>query len=345
MPAPDDVRSGALDPVDARILRALQIAPRASFAAIAAATGTGETAVARRYRRLVRRGVVRVVGVLDPGALGQSRWIVRLRCRPGAVAAVADALARRDDVSWVSTAGAGAEVLFAVRSRTSRDREDLLLNRLPHTDAVLDLQASVVLHQFTGGRARFWQRLAGTLGPEAEAALGAAGPPFDPTAPLAVRGAGLSAEDEAVVAALALDGRAGRSTLAAAAGTSRGRAARRLDALLASGTVRVDVEISPAALGLDTRAALWLRVHPASVEDAGRALALEPATTFVAAVTGAHNLHAVVHCRDLEELWSVTSQRVGQVPGVETLEVAPLRPHVKQIATRVDGDRLADVED
>src|SRR5690242_17840799 len=91
--------SVALEREDVRILRALQIDPRLGFATVGSALGLSELTVARRYRRMCRSGAVRVVGVVDPGALGQSQWMVRLRCRPGSVTAIAEALAERDDVS------------------------------------------------------------------------------------------------------------------------------------------------------------------------------------------------------------------------------------------------------
>jgi DNA-binding Lrp family transcriptional regulator len=118
--------SGVLHPDDVRILRALQIDPRASFASIAVALGLTESVVSRRYRRMRADGVMRVAGIVDPGALGQSKWLVRLRCRPGSVTAIADALAKRDDVSWVAIIAAGSEVTCAVRSRTPEQRDDLL---------------------------------------------------------------------------------------------------------------------------------------------------------------------------------------------------------------------------
>ncbi|WP_181781755.1 Lrp/AsnC family transcriptional regulator, partial [Pseudonocardia pini] len=75
--------SVVLDPEDLRIIRALQVDPRVPFAAMASVLGLSEPTVSRRYARLRRKGVLRVTGVVDPGALGQSRWLVRLRCRPG----------------------------------------------------------------------------------------------------------------------------------------------------------------------------------------------------------------------------------------------------------------------
>ncbi|MFE6685843.1 Lrp/AsnC family transcriptional regulator [Streptomyces sp. NPDC057743] len=348
MTRPSIADSVILDPEDVRILRALQIDPRVGFAAMATVLGVSELTVARRYRRLRRAGLVRVIGVVDPGALGQSRWMVRLRCRPGSGTAIAEALAQRDDISWVALSAAGSEVTCAVRSRSAQQRDDLLGRRLPRTAAVLDLQASVMLRQFLGGRGHYWAALAGTLTPEQESALGPGSGggtvdrPFIEQPVVRAHPAELDAHDERLLATLAADGRASLVDLAAAADLTPGRASRRLQALLANGVVHIDVEIAPIALGYRARANLWLRVHPAEIKAVGRAMAQMPEVGFAAAVSGPHNLHAVVHCHDLDRLFEFSTERVGTLPGVEGMEISPVSRQVKQAGTRVDGDRLSE---
>ncbi|MFI5590663.1 Lrp/AsnC family transcriptional regulator [Amycolatopsis sp. NPDC051758] len=333
--------SDDLLPDDVRVIRALQVAPRASFASIAGALGLTEAAVGRRYRRLRADGVVRVAGIVDPGALGQSKWLVRLRCRPGSVAAMADALAKREDVSWVALCAAGSEITCAVRSRTQDERDDLLGRQLPRTAAVLDINASAMLRQFLGGRGHYWAALRGILTSEQESALGNDGAPFTEAPVVARDPVHLTPEDEKLLAVLAEDGRAGLVDLAAAADLTPGRAARRLQTLLDRRVVHIDVEIAATALGYRAGANLWLRVHPSAVKTAGRALAQLPQIAFAAAVSGPHNLHAVAHCRDLDELFELTSDRVGALPGLQSMEVSPLLRHVKQAGTLLAGDRLA----
>ncbi|WP_234356783.1 Lrp/AsnC family transcriptional regulator [Streptomyces sp. NBRC 110028] len=334
--------STAVRPDDVRIMRALQVAPRASFASIAAALGLTESAVSRRYRRLRADGVIRVAGVVDPGALGQSKWLVRLRCRPGGVTAIADALARRDDVSWVALTAAGSEITCAVRSRTREQREDLLGRRLPRTASVIDINASAMLRQFVGGRGHYWAALRGTLTPEQESMLGKGGHPFTEGPVVAREPLRLTAEDEKLLDLLAADGRAGLVDLAAAAGLTPGRASRRLDALTQRRVVHIDVEIAAAALGYRTQANLWLHVHPSAVKSVGRALAREPGIAFAAAVSGPHNIHAVAHCRDLDELFEFTTDRIGSLPGLQSMEVSPLHHQVKQAGTLLSGGRLVE---
>ncbi|WAP55940.1 Lrp/AsnC family transcriptional regulator [Streptomyces sp. S465] len=332
--------SGAVQPDDVRLIRALQVAPRASFASIADALGLTEGAVGRRYRRLRADGVIRVAGVVDPGALGQSKWLVRLRCRPGSAAAIADALAKRDDVNWVALGAAGSEVTCAVRSRTPEQRDDLLGQRLPRTAAVLDINASVMLRQFLGGRGHYWAALRGALTPQQEALLGTDEVPFTESPIVARDPVRLTPGDEKMLDVLAADGRASLVDLAAAADLTPGRASRRLHALILRRVVHIDVEIAAAALGYHAQAHLWLRVHPSAVKSVGRALAREPEIAFAAAVSGPDNIHAVAHCRDLDELFEFTSDRVGSLPGLQSLAVSPLFQQIKQAGTRLSGDRL-----
>jgi DNA-binding Lrp family transcriptional regulator len=110
--------SSMRDRLDRQIIHALQLEPRASFSRIAAAVETSEQTVARRYRRLREEGIVRVVGLVDSRQVGQNDWILRVQCRPGSSGRLADALAQRDDISWVTLSAAGSEVFCTVRSRS-----------------------------------------------------------------------------------------------------------------------------------------------------------------------------------------------------------------------------------
>ncbi|GAB3966004.1 hypothetical protein GCM10029978_030150 [Actinoallomurus acanthiterrae] len=81
-------------------------------------------------------------------------------------------------------------------------------------------------------------------------------------------------------------------------------------------------------------------MHPSQTKSVGRALARMPEVGFAAAMSGRNNLQALVHCRDLDELFEFTSDRVGTLPGVESAEVSPIHRQIKQAGTLVTGDRL-----
>jgi DNA-binding Lrp family transcriptional regulator len=334
MGEPDPRRSVEID--DLRLVRALQLAPRAGFARLADALGIHERTVARRYRRLRREGILRIFGVVNPLAVGHQLWYVRVRCRPDAAESLAAALAGADGIAWVGVSAAGSEVFFSTRSLPAEQREALLTRSLPRAARVLDIDAAVVLHVFRGLSSRGWSELQELLAPAEIARLAGdderAGPQVPP-----VR---IEECDAAFLAVLAADGRAPIARLAEAAGISEGRAARRLDTLIRTRALVIDVDLAHEAFGLTIGAQLHLTVGPARLHGVGEALARLPEAGFVAAVAGRHNLVAAVACRDLPHLYELTTGRVGGLDGIVSMEVVPFARIVKQSGGLVADGRL-----
>ncbi|OHV32502.1 MULTISPECIES: Lrp/AsnC family transcriptional regulator [Pseudofrankia] len=333
-------RNVVTDPDDLRIIRALQLAPRAHFARIAAVLGLPERTVARRYGTLRRDGVLRIFGVVNPATAGEHPWNIRVHCRPDGAEALAAALARRDDIVWVVLASAGSEVAFCMRSLSAEPRDTLLTRRLPRATHVLNVEASVVLHTFVGQHSDDWGGLAGHLSADETAALRAAATPLATVETGGTRP--LDPVDDAIADVLARDGRASYAELAAAAGISEGRVTRRLAALLQSGMVIIDMDLAMPALGHGVKAHLYMRVSPARLHKTGQALAELPEVAFAAALSGPHNLVAAVVCRDLADLYAFTTHRVGPLDGVQTLETSPVFRTVKQAGAWNDDGRLLD---
>ncbi|HEY1916018.1 MAG TPA: Lrp/AsnC family transcriptional regulator [Streptosporangiaceae bacterium] len=351
-----------MDRIDRQIIHILQIQPRASFTRIADTVGVSEQTAARRYRRLRGEGVLRVVGLIASAGLGQSDWVVRVQCRPDSSLKLAHALARRDDVSWVTLGAAGSELVCSVRSRSREQRDELLLQRLPSTAPVLGISAHAVMHRFAGSGPD-WQAFGdqltqeqldlldagaadarpGTVG-AGSAEAGAAGGEVagGEVAGRAEQAVALEPEDQPMLEVLARDGRAGYAALAAATGWSEGRVARRVETLHRHGAIYFDLDIATRMLGFTVTAYLWLTVEPARLGDLGLQLADHPEVPFCAAVTGTSNLLASVVCRDIEALYQYVSTRVGALHGVRQIEVSPELRRLKQAGSLLDGPRLAD---
>src|SRR5271169_1740601 len=107
-----------MEPIDRQIVQCLQYDGRAPFRRIADALGVSEQTIARRYRGLLADGALRVQVQPDERAAGRQRWFVRVQCRPDAADALADSMAGRDDVSWVSITSGGAEIICVAFSDT-----------------------------------------------------------------------------------------------------------------------------------------------------------------------------------------------------------------------------------
>ena len=159
-----------LDRLDRQLIYALQIDGRASFRRLAEVLGASEQTVARRYRRLREAGAIRVIVLPNPRRF-EHYWTTRVRVRPPAAVAFAEAVARRDDVAWVGLIAGGTEVTFLARAHTVAERDALLLERLPRSRQVLDVSAATVLHRFTGGPGTEWHALDDPLHATQAAAL------------------------------------------------------------------------------------------------------------------------------------------------------------------------------
>ncbi len=338
MASSQQTNSDDIDELSRKILHALQINGRAPFSLIGQVIGVSEQTVARRYRGLRSDGVVRVVGVVDPNVLGQLDWMVRITCRPNASAALAAALARRHDVSWVSLTGAGNEIVASLRARTQDARDELLLRRLPKTEQVLNLSAGIVMHRFTGRYDNDWSAYSGGLGDQAVAALAR---PI-PSAPAGSTIAELLPDDQPLIAGLAVDGRTPIAALATAAGWSHGRTRRRVDELIDSGAVYIDVDLSMDALGFPLLAMFWLTVEPQHLDAFGNALVQEPEVTFAGATTGSSNIAAAVAVAGVDGLYRFVNRIGDLAPGLHQVEVAPVIQRIKQSGSMVDGTRLRD---
>src|ERR1700733_6870932 len=321
-----------LDPLDRQIIHARIIAGGVPFSRIAAGVVLSEQTVGRRYRRLHAATAVRVVGVPDTHRAGESKWVVRRQCVPDAAAAVAAALARRPDTSWVPLTSGGTEICCMVQPLERGSGHDLLLRQLPASRRIVSVSAHSLLHMFRGGSSH-WPGATEALSAGQAAAL--APPPGDgpagtsgPTEPPEP-----GPEDRVLIAELSRDGRASYAELAQATHWHESTVRRRVEELRAAGVLYLDVDIDDAAFGIYSRAHLWMSVAPARLAAVGDAIARHPEVPFAAAATVTSILLASVLCPDDQTLYRYLTERIASLEGVNAVEVAPIMRTVKRAAT------------
>ncbi|MUL77138.1 Lrp/AsnC family transcriptional regulator [Mycolicibacterium sp. CBMA 226] len=325
-----------LQPLDRNLLRCLQLAPRGNFRLFAEVLGVSEQTIGRRYRRMRDRGVLRVTSVINVEALGQPTWLVRVACKPAAATNLAMALAGRDDVGWLSLAG-GSEVLCELRPKTSAERDDLLLNRLPASPSVVSVRTVMILNRFAGGlNARGWDLGGSFDADQMGTALQLRENIRSADEPSLEEMHTLDSADWALLKQLEVDGRSTVAQLSQASGLAPTTAARRLIWFLKSGIASMDVDIAPNTLARPVLALLWMDAPSARLDASGRALATFPEVTFVAAVSGPHNLVASVACRSHSHLYQFLTAGLSQIHGLTTAEVVAGIAMVKASTTLID---------
>jgi DNA-binding Lrp family transcriptional regulator len=302
-----------VDDLEAKLVRCLQISPRARFKTLGEVLGTSEQTVARRYRKLVAAGAIRVRGYVPFDVRQQDAWVVRLRCGVPAGDEVADELVARREARWVALCSGGTEVVSVLLSPHLG-----LEHATEPTPTVVG--HALVLHTFTPQPHGAWAGLQDLLTDEQEARVRETSvtvteiPATDD----------FDEHDAVIIDALTGDGRTSVAALAELSGLSEGRASRRLETLLGSGLVGVRVDLSPRAFGADSLAVLWLDVAPRHLDQVGRALAGERQVINVIALSGTWNLGVLMACTDAAALYEFVVRTVGAHDAVRATEVSPV---------------------
>ncbi|QLL08947.1 Lrp/AsnC family transcriptional regulator [Mycobacterium vicinigordonae] len=325
-----------IDDLDAQILHTLQLAPRVSFRRIASVVGATEQTVARRYHRLRRDGVVRVVGLENRWIAGEASWVCRIRSAPDRIPQLAEALVRRPDVSHANVLAGWTELVCVIRAPLGDSREDVLLQLLPRAASVIDISIDLMLHSFGDPARAPWAGYGSTLSAQQVAQIlqerTDTGGNDQRTLP--------TAEDRPILDALGEDGRTPLAKLAARAGWSVTKVGRRIAALEASGALRYDVDVLPERLGHQLSAMLWLTLAPKDLHRVGERIAAHAQIAFAGATSGSKNLMAVAICRDSQDLYRYLTEQLGQINEVSGYEVSIRTQRLKQHGSVVAHGRL-----
>ena len=333
------MKTSQLDEVDRQLLHALSAAPRASFRVLAEVVGVSDQTIARRYRRLTAAAGLRVLGLIDAERAGWVNWLVRLQAAPGSAQRIADALARRPDTRWVRLYSGGAEIVCTVQARTPEQRDALFLRGLPGSRHVTAITAHSILHVFTPVEyAGYATALSATqlaslreAVPETPSAPPETAPPPGTAHDWTPAGATvLRDDDDPLIAELARDGRAPVADLAAATHWHESTVRRRIEELRRAGLLYFDLDIDESVIGVSASVMLWLKVEPACLEAAGRAIATHSEVPFAAATTGPTNLAVSAVFRDTRQLYDYLTNRLADLPGLQSVDSAPIMGTVKR---------------
>nr|WP_309234565.1 AsnC family transcriptional regulator [Nocardia sp. XZ_19_385] len=232
------------------LIHALQLRPRASWAELGHALGVDPVTVARRWQRLAGRGAA-WVGVSPGPRLFDQVCLAYLRidCVAGQVGSVVEELAKHPHLVTLERAAGPHHILatagaadLAAMSRYTLD----VLPALPHVTAV---RADLITHMFTEGGD--WRIDA--LDPEQRTRLAA--PAAQP--PSKRDRSRLTDQDRALLDALAHDGRASYSALAAQLGTGTAVVKRRLEELTRLGLFRFRCDFARPLGGWPVAVTFW----------------------------------------------------------------------------------------
>jgi Lrp/AsnC family transcriptional regulator for asnA, asnC and gidA len=140
MPAPSH-----LDDTDKAILRALQVDGRTPYSKLGPAVGLSQAAVRQRVQRLIDRGVMQVVAVTDPAALGFAVQAMVAVSVTGDVRLVAKELGELSEVEYVVITAGRFDLLAEVVCADTHELLALVNDRIRSVDGVVSTEVFTYL--------------------------------------------------------------------------------------------------------------------------------------------------------------------------------------------------------
>lgn len=139
----------------------------------------------------------------------------------------------------------------------------------------------------------------------------------------------LDTVDRQIIAALQEDGRATNRSLAEKIGVAEATIAARIKDLYDNSVMRVVGMMSLEASASPIAVTVGVRVLGRSIEDIAHDLADLDEAQSVMSVLGRFDLYVGLAVNDLKHLRTVLENRIGAIPGVESLECFPVLENIK----------------
>ncbi|HZD72120.1 MAG TPA: AsnC family transcriptional regulator [Actinomycetes bacterium] len=296
-----------LDPLDRRIIAALQMDGRASWTDIADACGTSLATVARRAQQLLGEGVVRVAVIApDINHAGPANlFILHIKSTAGEQVRVAEELLRRDDVRLVSLITGPFDLLAELVVRKDESLSARIVGELQSIEGVQACETDLLLHTYKVSHDWSRQLLTG----ETYVSGGSEPHECDPSH--------FNEMDRAILARLRGDGRASFRTVARDLGMNETTVRRRFETLRERGCVMVFTLVPAVSLGFESEIILQITVAPSRLDATARALATYRGVRYVGSTLGASSLMCEVILPTTRDVYQFVTQTLGDLDGVQ----------------------------
>jgi len=143
---PQPGRRPMLDDLDKSIIRCLQLDGRRPYAQIGRQLKVPEATVRQRAERLISRGVVQVVGVTDPLAMGfQQPALIGLKVDAERLQEIAERIAALDEVTYLVVTAGRFDLVCEVVCEDNDHLLRVLTERLAAIDGIRSTETLVEL--------------------------------------------------------------------------------------------------------------------------------------------------------------------------------------------------------
>ena len=139
-------RRPALDDLDKAIIKCLQLDGRRPYAQIGRELEVPEATVRQRAERLISRGVVQIVGVTDPLAMGfQQPALIGLKVEPGRLDEIAQHIGALEEVTYLVVTAGRFDLVCEVVCADNDHLHPVLTEQLAGIDGIRSTETLVEL--------------------------------------------------------------------------------------------------------------------------------------------------------------------------------------------------------
>jgi Lrp/AsnC family transcriptional regulator for asnA, asnC and gidA len=139
-------RRPVLDDLDKAIIKCLQQDGRRPYAQIGRELKVPEATVRQRAERLISRGIVQIVGVTDPLAMGfQQPALIGLNVERGRIEKVAESIAELPEVTYLVITAGRFDMICEVVCEDNEHLLRVLTDRLAPIDGIISTETLVEL--------------------------------------------------------------------------------------------------------------------------------------------------------------------------------------------------------
>ncbi|MFJ3671466.1 Lrp/AsnC family transcriptional regulator [Streptomyces sp. NPDC090106] len=315
-----------LDDLDRRVVHALQINPRASWAQVGAVLGVDPVTAARRWERLRDEGIAWITAYATPVGDQGPAALVEIDSA-GQSLEIATRLVDDPECATIDITSGGRDLLLTVTAGDRASLTEYLLQRLGTLDRVRAVRTHLVTRVIAEGAG--WR-----LSSLTEAEQSRLRESTSATAHAHPRA--LTEDERAILAELVTDGRAPTAKLAERTGLSPRRVRDLVRDMLRSERLTLRTELQAEASGWPVYAWFFLRVPAAASNTISPRLGALPEVRTVLQIAGPSNVIMAVWLRELTDVSRLEAAIESQLRDVEIVDRSVVLRATKRIGVALD---------
>jgi DNA-binding Lrp family transcriptional regulator len=318
---------------DALLIDALQIAPRASWAALSEHLGISSVTVAKRWQRLAEEGLAWVT--VAPGmatSRPQCFAYVEVTCQPSMRLTAADTIASHNLAVTVEIVTGSADLLVTVCAADLPTLSHYVLEHLSAVEGVVSTRVRIATRLYHEGSAWRLEVLPRATAAALDRLRGERPAMSESPNPID----SMPGQAKAIMTQLAIDGRTSYAELAERVDTSPTTARRCVSDLLRSGVLILRTDVSAPDAGWPVESYLWANAPIGDLRDTARQLSQTRQVRLTATVAAGPVIALGIWLRTVEELHRLELTFAEQLPQLQVVDRLVVLRVVKRMGRLID---------